>query len=381
MLDTVAIRLKENDFHIIDHSKFSPDTTNLFQPPYTRLGSRGFLDAYSNPTRSDYERGIYKPSLTVRKRWINNKPEIFLYIQFSAPKLLFGNNFDELIDDDFENLIAELKERLLLMSVVVNENSLINADLVKVHFSKNIILEDFVIPYLIIQDLAKVDLSLRYDISEKDYRNGGNSLRYHSNSFELIFYDKKKDLLQSKISEKRAIEKENLIQMNLFDNLQIVKPFEVLRIEARYNSKRKLQQSYPELKIFKDCFSTKVSTSILSSIWRDILHSYQALTFIREDKQQFIQSTIAYNPKTRLNTILSAYAYLEIANSIGIRDLRKIIEKHYSRKTWYILRDRINSLEFKRCAPDYFNYITEKLQIYQPIKLISYKDAFKKVEK
>ncbi len=381
MIDTITLRLNKEDFHIIDHSKFSPDTTNLFQPPYARFGSRGYLEAYSNPTRSDYERGIYKPSLTVRKRWTDNKPEVFLYIQFSAPKLLFGNNFDELVDEDFNNVVSELKDRLLSMSVVVNENTLVNADLVKVHFSKNIVLDNFLIPYLIIQDLSKVDLSLRYDISEKDYRNGGNSLRYHSNAFELIFYDKKKDLLQSKISEKRSIEKENLIQMNLFDNLEIIKPFEVLRIEARYNSKRKLQQHYPEPKTFKDCFSTKVSATILSSIWKDVLQSYQALTVIREGKQQFIQSTLAYNPNARLNTILSAYAYLEIANSIGVRDLRKIVESHYSRKSWYTLRDRINSLEFKRNTPDYFNFITEKLQKYEPVKLISYKDAFKNEEK
>lgn len=381
MLDTITLRLKEKDFHIIDHSVFSPDSTNLFEPPYARLGSKGYIEAHNSPTNKDFERGIYKPSLKVRKRWVKDRFEIYLYITFSAPKLIFSNNFDELEDEDYENIVYRLKDQMLLMSVVVNEKSIIDAEIVKVHFSKNIVLKNFVIPYMIMQDLSKVDLSLYYDISEKDYRNGGNSLRYHSNEFELIFYDKVKDLLQAKTSEKRSIEKENNIQLHLLDKFELIKPFEVFRIEARYNSKRKLQREFPEITTLRQCVNSETSSKILSTIWSKVLNSYKALTVIRDEKQHFIQSVMALNPRCRLSTILSAYTYLDIANSIGIRDLRRLIEKNYSRKTWYSLRDKINSLEFNTSTPDYLTYISDKLKKYEATKLNLYNNAFKNQEK
>jgi hypothetical protein len=46
-----------------------------------------------------------------------------------------------------------------------------------------------------------------------------------------------KDLRKAKISEKRAIEKDNAIQLELFARFAVPKPFEVIRIEVRINKR------------------------------------------------------------------------------------------------------------------------------------------------
>ncbi len=73
MIDTITIRLEESQFRILDHNKFSPNTYNFFYPPYSKMGGRGYIDAYQNPKKSELKEGIYKPQLTLRKRWQNTE--------------------------------------------------------------------------------------------------------------------------------------------------------------------------------------------------------------------------------------------------------------------------------------------------------------------
>jgi len=74
------------------------------------LGGRANITCKQNPTPNELKQGIYKPRLTITKR-INRERnfEIPLKIEFSIPKLLYGNNFDEVTDADFPAVIQKLK--------------------------------------------------------------------------------------------------------------------------------------------------------------------------------------------------------------------------------------------------------------------------------
>ena len=136
-------------FTILDHDKFSPSTKGLYDPAgYYRLGGRSNITCKQNPTPNELKNGIYKPRLTVTKR-INRAGsfEIPLKIEFSIPKLLYGNNFDELTDTDFPAVIQKLKVVLRKMGVYLFEKNLINAPVSSVHYSKNISLTDYTTPY------------------------------------------------------------------------------------------------------------------------------------------------------------------------------------------------------------------------------------------
>jgi len=101
MLDTIVITLDNGTFTILDHNKFSPSTAGLYDKSY-QLGGRSNFTCKQNSTKAESDQGIYKPRLTVTKRYNQNSGyNIVLKIEFSAPKMLFGNNFDEPTDDDF----------------------------------------------------------------------------------------------------------------------------------------------------------------------------------------------------------------------------------------------------------------------------------------
>ncbi len=377
MIDTITLRLDESEFRITDHNKFSPCTYNFYYPPYTRMGSRGYLDAYQNPTRKELLVGKYKPQLTLRKKWQGNAPAIYLYIQFSAPKMLYGNNFDEISDLDLDNIIMELNSLLNEMGVRLRLFDLRFAKVTKIHYSKNILLPEYVISSMVIGEVKKSNISLFYDISEKDYRNEGHSFRFHTNEFELILYDKIKDLQKSSKSDRKSIEKDNAIQLNLFDNIPIQKPFDVLRIELRLNTPDKI---YRETRIDKKSqtlekmFNSEISINLLSNCWGNIIKNYHLISCDIEDKENFLAGFLINNPDIKLTNALAVYSALEFFKDIGARKFRNLIEARYTRDTWYALNRRIRNYNMKSSLPNYLQAITNYLEYYEPLRLESYKE-------
>src|SRR3989338_1442864 len=112
MIDTIVLTLNHDLFSITDHSRFSPSTIGLYQPPYYRMGKNGFMKCVQNSTPDELKKGIYKPRLTITRRWGGKSYITTLRIEFSIPKLLFGNNFDEVSEADFERIIRRLRLRL-----------------------------------------------------------------------------------------------------------------------------------------------------------------------------------------------------------------------------------------------------------------------------
>jgi predicted helicase len=235
MIDTIAIMLEQHDFHIVDHTKFSPNSTGLFQAPYYPL-QNGRAVCVQNPSAHDRKLGIYKPRLTITKRATRNGFTMNMKIEFSIPKLFHGNNFQEVTETNFREIIGILNESLKDMGVLLNNpfKTVPSALVSVIHYSKNFILKDNITCSMVLQELSKADVSHILDLNATNFRNGGHALRFHSNSYEIVWYDKLKDLQKAAISEKRSIETDAYCQLDLFNQpQQNIKPPEIFRMETR----------------------------------------------------------------------------------------------------------------------------------------------------
>lgn len=268
MIDTVVLTLDSGEFKILDHNRFSPSTINLFEKPYYKLGGKAHFQCVQNPPKQDYLNGNYKPRLTAFKIIVRGGFATGLKIEFSAPKLIFGNNFDELSIYDFPDLVYRLRDKLLEMGVQVSVERLAQAHVTAIHYSKNIVLTDYTTSSMMINELSKVNLSQWLDLATTDFRNNGHALRYHSNHFELVFYDKIKDLEQAKKGDKRAIENQNSVQLKFFSENNFKPQLQVLCMEARYTSHKKIKELLSKLKIdvkplSKQLFSMEIAQKVL----------------------------------------------------------------------------------------------------------------------
>jgi len=362
MLDTVTIRLRQKKYKINDHSNFSPSTEGFYVSPYVRMGSRGYIDAYNNFKSKNSK---YYPQLTARKRIVKGGFEIFLLIQLSVPKLLHNNNFDEIDNDDFENIVFTLFQRLNEMGVITNPKCIESAEVIKVHFGKNIILSNGILVPIVLNELHKVDFSLIYDLQDKDYRNGGKMVRIHCKSFELAFYDKKKDMLKDKKEGKKG----NNIQTSLFD--VVAKNIQVLRIEARLNNKQKINRDLGDL-IFKDLFIGSKSKNYLQKEWDKVEQGYKLLNAKIPDYESFYAKASLVKG-SKITTIQSVYTFLEANRTMGVRNYRNLIETRYSKRTWYSqvkqAKKYINNVD----VPDFITAIRNQLKEFEKVQYGDYR--------
>src|SRR5262249_12670560 len=143
MLDTVVLTLDRRHFEVLLPERFSPSAKGLLLPPYYPLGFRGNFICVQNPTKADLHAGRYLPRLTLARRKISTGFALTLRIEFSAPKLILGNNFDELESDDFPKVLIALHRKLADMGIRVSRDELQKARVSAIHYSKNIAFTDY----------------------------------------------------------------------------------------------------------------------------------------------------------------------------------------------------------------------------------------------
>ncbi|MFC2066820.1 hypothetical protein ACFLUO_07210 [Chloroflexota bacterium] len=376
MIDTIVLILSHDEFRILDHNKFSPSTEGLYNH-YYRLGSRSNLICRQNPSPSELRGGIYKPRLSVTKRIDRyHNYETTLKVEFSAPKLLFGNNFDELNDIDFPRVVQVLKQKLEDMGVDVPEGSLINASVSTIHFSKNILLTDYTTPYTYLSLLTKININQRLDMNQTDFRNGGHSLKYRANSFEIAFYDKLKDLDKAKISERRAEERENSIQLNLFENIRRRKAFEILRMEVRLNKRQKIRQVLKCIEldidpVFQSLFNKEIARKILLYYLKNIEAGYPPLLlYDYKNPELFLSELLTLNPKIKLRRALAILGLRDLIDKKGVREFREIINR-FDRTSWYRLKKEMESISYPEDR-DSFAVLRNAIEEFKSLKIIDF---------
>jgi len=381
MIDTIVLTLKTGMYTIFEPDNFSPSTRGLTDPTagYYRLGGRSNITCKQNPTPNELKRGIYKPRLTVTKR-INREGnfEIPLKIEFSIPKLLYGNNFDELTDADFPVIIQKLKTVLNEMGVGMFEHFLVNAPVSSVHYSKNIALTDYTTPYSYLTEIGKANINKMLDITQIEYRNGGHLLKFHANSFEIVFYDKIKELEQTKKSDKRTEGKDNVLQLGLFDMLTQRKPLEVLRVEIRLNKRQKINQILKKINkgvepTFVNIFSQDTAKKVLLHYISEIEDAYPPLlTYQYDSPKKFFTGFLIANPKIKLTPVLKMLGLRALLEEIGIREFREIT-KRYGNSAWYSLNKEMKGLG-KTDEVSVFSLLRKQIAEFEPLKLLAIQD-------
>src|SRR3989339_137234 len=228
MIDTVILNISKKQVQVLD-------TQN--NPWDLQARTDNYDKFVKNPTPTNIRSGLYFPRLTGYNRK-NGKMlwEQMMKIEFSAPKLLYKNNLDELTENQFGDVVLALQDRLRQMGVIVTEEVLKTAVVATVHYSKNVELKGGYTSQYVLSELGKINLNKRFDFAKARFINDGQSLYAHTATHELIIYDKIADLIKS---DKRTIDRDLPdYQMSLFRTLE--KNSEVLRFEDRLCKKTKI---------------------------------------------------------------------------------------------------------------------------------------------
>ncbi len=350
MLDTIVLTLNQTECAITDMARFSPSARGFYEPPYYMLGARGNFSCYQNHTKAEFEQGVYKPRLTLTQRIARTGFSITLRIEFSAPKLCFGNNFSELRDSDFERVLEILHHKLAGMGIRVSRDALRYAAISAIHYSKNIPLTDYSTCSMVMGELGKMNLTKRLDLAKTDYRNEGHAIRAHANNHEIVFYDKVKDLEQARISEKRALERDNIIQRDLFQRVNRPRQLEVLRMEVRLGNRAKIKALLAQLGIkagmtFQELFSAAIAQKVLLHFWYESTRDMPLLALSQFKPEDIMLAMIAEGKgTTKPAKLLQRLGALMLMRSIGMRGMKALLGKHCTSRTWQRFKKELEGM-------------------------------------
>ncbi len=366
MVDTVKILLTIYDPRVLGGGAFAPISVEQLAVSY------GTARTYLNPSPNYAKAGVCMPNLTLYRRPSKIGINYQLSVEFSAPKMLYGNNFDEITEAEFDQLLTTLQSKLFeLTGYRFPRGQLAQADIGSWHPCKNIVFLDYTSCQTIINTIGKLDISRVYDLQRTNFRDG-HVIHIHCNSLDIAFYDKLADLRKAKVSEKRAFESSNAIQLQLLDPLQNMGAIEVLRQEVRFVGKASVKRAFPELNAwtFEALFKKKQCQAALLKHWHRLTASIDMLSLDTSTPYELLQNYLIENPDVTPQTALAATAGLLINGKEGVVSLRNLLDTRFGPQAWSRIKKIIKSPQANRYR--HFDRVEEVLEDFTPTRLTKY---------
>lgn len=376
MNDTILIKLKSKEFTITESWNWKPPLPEITSPvmPYMPFYSKYSLN------RKCADR--YYPKLTLRSYWNREtqKPDIQLTIDFSAPKILFNNNVDEIDENDYEELVKTLRQRLFEMGLVTSIEAISQSQVYQIHFSKNVLLSDYESVSNATRTIAKMDIPKRLKVCSDRFQNEGNALRIYNSQQQIVIYDKVKDS-QKFLNEAEDKDRTDYQQKLLKTIKKSNKPLETLRLEIRILNRKKLNWLLQSLGFnqnptLKEIFKRNISQAVLKYYWKLITpeNSQFLLHYTDENTHKQIE-TYLHNKKIRKIHFIEALGIAKLIDNskkFGIRDIEITSYINYSTRTW--LRnlhyfDFIQEMVKETSQSNFLENVNKSLEVFEPLKV------------
>lgn len=234
-----------------------------FSPLMQWMWGQGFITL---PMKSN---GSYSPKICLRNYYGKRS----LSIVVSVPKLYYGNNLYEIGEEDGENIFERLKWVLVKNIPILQGDILDYAVISEVHFWRNIIFTDHTQPKSLIDAISKSKINEHLTYTERDYSRWGNCLRIFCDEYEVCLYDKIHELKNSKA---KFDKKKGHLFSQYIDSKRKLWPFEVLRIEVRLKTPKKVKaiwsknSDWDELNCLNALCKNKAWELCLKDMWSRI---------------------------------------------------------------------------------------------------------------
>lgn len=369
MVDTIVLSINIRDPQTpveFDRSRissdWSPSIENLLKGKRSPFGNAGIRSHSYNKAKELRSSGLYFPRVRLLEVMCEVGINDLLRIEFSAPKLVFGNNFNELDEKGFGHVCRTLSERLELMGIFIAPKTLALARVGEIHYSKNILLMGQPIGE-VFDDLKSVMRPPRRSIDHKQYPGGGQSFYIFSASHGLCLYDKKVE----------SIRKRKKYASIYAGAEELPGPIDVLRIESRCEKPIDIGKtlatydiSIPMPLTFESLFKKDIAQKILIGETSELMKYIPPSNPYR--LYALIENLASSNPKIRRKTIVDVAVALWLQDEVGSSDsVQKILGT--SATTWWMRRKIISSLDMSGlwAAEDIWEEVFRQLEDFMPV--------------
>lgn len=366
MVDTITLSLNIRDpqnpinFDPKRACEWSPHIDHIIAGGRSKMHGKTCICHYRPPLEKEKQSGEYFPKVKLLEVIRPNGIQQLLYITFSAPKLIFSNNFNELKSHHIKLVCKKLSQQLLKMGISVSPKTLQTANVSQIHYSKNIL--------LIGQTIGEVFTILRkaQPLRSKSYRYekyssylyNGQSIHVYTKHHGLCFYD-----------EKAASRNNKLVPNELYSDAWELPDFiNVLRIESRCNNPADIRKTLkwaglpiPKSLTLKELFSANISKAVLLKEF-ETYRTYLPPLEYTGSLFDIVKSIKTHNPNFTTTDIINATLLIGLINEFSdAEEVRTLLGM--SSATWHRrmkLLDRLRVMSYEKS--EILDKITHRLQ-------------------
>lgn len=260
-----------------------------------------------------------------------------LNLEFSLPKLLYGNSLQEITEEDKQKVFLCLQSALESVGITIETSTIAEAKISAVHFCKNIPLSRTMRISGILDELAKVDINKTVDVTSTKFKNGGRVLNIHSGTIERSFYDKISDATRPK--NKRTDKSRIDYERSIIEKYKLEKR-EVFRYEYRIKKGQTLKREINTILgrdtktvvTFSELFTGGLYKNILLKSWRALLErpENQLALFDSPDTLAllahiFSRARTDKNSPYSMNNALISYGITRAIKDHGAKEIKKTV--------------------------------------------------------
>jgi hypothetical protein len=304
--------------------------------------------------------GSYYPSVTFR-------PSHKLYIEFSAPKILFDNNVDELSNADKDKFINQLGIKLFDMGISIGKEDLWSSNVSFATVSKNIAIEDIGATEFI-EFTRRLWWKWRHSTKVESYEKNGIAIRKYTDSTGIGIYAKVPSLINITTKTNKELE----LSQSLVEN-------NILRFEYRMQNYQRTLAKYSwakgytlkELRL-KDIYDSELSKKILMYDLNKSLFSdeFKLISMQLPTIKKMYEHVMGKGLKPHEEmAVITAF---RLCSDLGVNQAKEIFETRYSvsttKRAWELCKEVFRDYQ----DYDYSNirkYIVSKFTDFQPIDL------------
>jgi len=338
-----TFRLKSEDY--VDHFKGNTEVNqsgltpidtirlnlrNLKHKDIYRLNEQHNMKKVSmgwsySQSKADKLLGKYKPRFFIG--------EFSCTVEFSAPKLIFGNNVQELLETDKETIIRLIRQHAENAGICLCHDFENYARVTRLDISKNISLSNGKTVAYLLNILKDVNVSERKDPGQINYNGGGVEVNIGNDSKESVFYDKLAELKAFKMNYVFANSplKLPIVQKSIQENL------EILRIEHRLLNGKAVSDEFENINIFRpklaDIFNSNLLHNTFYKVIAEILGNIDkgALEGHKTDIQG-IQQLIAENKDNKLSDLAHSIAFETLKKSFTRKEIKQLLIPYFDKQ-------------------------------------------------
>ena len=379
-IDTVVLTLPARSFIIMDRSRFTPNAATILNAGPNTMGKGRYISAVCNPSKRDNAAFGYLLYLTLYRALRSNGLTTELRIQFSAPKLLNGENFSEIEEWEFGEICHRILDALDYFKIKVygGPSTIASAQVSAVHYSKNFVLTDYMTSRNAILELKKADVNAWRNVRNTKYDDDGFGYKTHSKYHELAFYDKIAEYNRGK-RKQPLFDKDNQLSFDLFDEQKPKMPFEVLRMEVRLGKPQIIKTALRKAKVpaddlsFNAIYRKNYSKAVLAQHLVDLYSRYPKITeAITDDPLELLSDLFVQNPNRQMSTIMAAIGLHTLSKTAGMRSVKDIIGPKGSPALLRLAKRTNKELSYRAEKSEVFHYLEQELNRFEPVHLANF---------